>query len=316
MQNYITDILLGVAVGDAIGVPAEFRSREHLSVRPMTDIMGHGSHNQPAGTWSDDTSLTLALADALCEDFDLQRIADNFVAWKFGNKFTARGEVFDIGITTRNSIYNLRQGVSPTLAGADDETQNGNGSLMRILPLLAYIKDKPMSERFEITKEVSSITHGHIRAAMACFYYLEFARKLLEQKDKFQIYKELQTEVKDFFQKKNLSAKEIDCFRRLLEQDIADFPDTMIHSSGYVIHSLEASIWCLLTTINYKDAILDAVNLGEDTDTTAAITGGLAGLLYGADSIPQHWLLMLARREYIEDLGEKLFETLKPIKYL
>jgi ADP-ribosylglycohydrolase len=179
---------------------------------------------------------------------------------------------------------------------------------MRILPLLAYIKDKPINERFEITKDVSCITHGHIRAAMACFYYLEFARKLLEQKDKFQIYKELQTEIKAFFEEKNFPQKEIDCFKRLLEQDIFDFPDTMIHSSGYVIHSLEASIWCLLTTINYKDAILDAVNLGSDTDTTAAITGGLAGLLYGADSIPQHWLLMLARREYIKDLGVKMFE--------
>jgi ADP-ribosylglycohydrolase len=80
MQNYITDILLGVAVGDAIGVPVEFRSREYLSVRPVVDIIGYGSYNQPPGTWSDDTSLTLALADALCEDFDLQRIADNFVA--------------------------------------------------------------------------------------------------------------------------------------------------------------------------------------------------------------------------------------------
>lgn len=308
MQNYITDILLGVAVGDAIGVPVEFKSRENLTVRPVTDIMGHGSHNQPAGTWSDDTSLTLALADALCEDFDLQRIADNFVAWKFGNEFTARGEVFDIGITTRNSIYKLRQGISPTLAGGNFEDENGNGSLMRILPLLAYIKDKPITERFDITKDVSCITHGHIRAAMACFYYLEFARKLLEQKDKFQIYKELQTEVKDFFLKKNLPQKGIDCFKRLLDQDIFDFPDTMIYSSGYVIHSLEASIWCLLTTNNYRNAILDAVNLGEDTDTTAAITGGLAGLLYGAATIPAHWLLMLARREYIEDLGEKLFE--------
>jgi ADP-ribosyl-[dinitrogen reductase] hydrolase len=310
MKNYITDILLGVAVGDAIGVPVEFKSREYLSVRPVLDMIGYGSYNQPAGTWSDDTSLTLALAEALCEDFDLQRIADNFVSWKFGNQFTARGEVFDIGITTRNSIYNLRQGVSPTLAGGNFEDENGNGSLMRILPLLAYIKDKPIDERFEITKNVSCITHGHIRSAMACFYYLEFARKLLEQKDKFQIYKELQTEIKVFFEEKNFPQKEIGCFKRLLEQDIFDFPDTMIHSSGYVIHSLEASIWCLLTTINYKDAILDAVNLGSDTDTTAAITGGLAGLLYGADSIPQHWLLMLARREYIKDLGVKMFEKL------
>ncbi len=306
-NNYIKDILLGVAVGDAIGVPVEFRSRTYLNAYPVIDVMGYGTHEQPPGTWSDDTSLTLALADALCEGLDIEQVAKNFVAWYYENQFTARGEVFDIGNSTRNAIRNLWAGVKPEKAGDYTEDTNGNGSLMRILPLLAYIKDLPIEERFDWTRKISSITHGHIRSVLACFYYLEFARKLLTNKDKFLIYNELKTEINDFFQQKNISDKEKHEFRRLLREDIGDFPSEMINSSGYVIHSLEASIWSLLTTTNYKNAILEAVNLGEDTDTTAAITGGLAALFYGADTIPEHWLLVLARREYIEEMGERLF---------
>ena len=308
MQNYIKNLLLGVAVGDAIGVPAEFRSRESLAARPITDVIGYGTHHQPPGTWSDDTSLSLALADGLLQSFDLHHIANNFTAWYYDNKFTAHGHVFDVGIATRGALYNIKQGIQPTLAGGISEYDNGNGSLMRILPLLIFIKDKPIDDRYEYTRLVSVITHGHVRSVMACFYYLEFARQLLEGKDKFLIYKDLQSEISVFFEEKNIAKSEIALFKRLLKEDIFDFPDTMIHSSGYVLHSLEASIWCLLTTDSYQNAILDAVNLGEDTDTTAAITGGLAGLLYGAENIPAHWLLVLAKRTYIEDLAEQLFQ--------
>ena len=308
MQNYIKNLLLGVAVGDAIGVPAEFRSRESLSFRPIADITGYGSHHQPPGTWSDDTSLTLALADGLLQSFDLQHIANNFTAWYYDSKFTAHNNVFDVGIATRNAIYNIKQGTSPTLTGGTNDYDNGNGSLMRILPLLIFVKDKPIHERYEYTHLVSAITHGHVRSVMACFYYLEFARQLLQGKDKFSIYKDLQSEISIFFEEKNIAKSEIALFKRLLKENIYEFPDTMIHSSGYVLHSLEASIWCLLTTDSYQNAILDAVNLGEDTDTTAAITGGLAGLLYGAENIPAHWLLVLAKRTYIEDLAEQLFQ--------
>lgn len=306
-HNYIKDIILGVAVGDALGVPVEFKSRESLSVYPITDMIGFGTHHQPAGTWSDDTSLTLALADALTQGFDLQRIADNFVTWRYQAAFTAHDKVFDIGIATSNAIYDLAKGVEPHRAGSTDEGDNGNGSLMRILPLLAYIKDMPIQERYEHTRLVSAITHGHIRSVMACFYYLEFARKLLQTKDKYQIYSELKMEMSGFFQKNNFPESEIKVFRRLLEEDIFEYPDNMIRSSGYVVHTLEASIWCLLTNHNFETSVLEAVNLGSDTDTTGAITGGLAGLLYGHQSIPKNWLNVLAKKEYLEEVAEKLF---------
>jgi ADP-ribosylglycohydrolase len=166
--------------------------------------------------------------------------------------------------------------------------------------------DKPINERFEITKQVSSITHGHIRSIIACFYYLEFARQLAEQRDKFEIYSNLKTEVSDYLNLISIHPKEIKLFDRILKHNIHTVSEDKIYSSGYVLHTLEASIWCLLTTDNYKDAVLKAVNLGDDSDTTGAVTGGLAGLLYGFDSIPTEWIEQLAKQEEIDYLAERM----------
>ena len=301
-ENIMT-ALFGFAVGDALGVPVEFRNREDLKTMPVTDMVGYGTHNQPAGTFSDDSSLTFCLAEALIGGYDLQRIADNFINWKEKNFWTARGNVFDIGNTTSAAIQRLKDGVQPDLAGGFDETENGNGSLMRILPLLFYIKDMPVNDRFRVTKEVSSITHAHVRSVIACFYYLEFARLIVEGKEKTEIYFLLQDQMISFLNEMSINPDEISLFDRLLKQDIANLPEDEIHSTGYVIHTLEASIWCLLTTNSYQSAVLKAVNLGEDTDTTGAVTGGLAGLIYGFHSIPVDWSGRLARRFDIEDLA-------------
>jgi ADP-ribosylglycohydrolase len=304
----IKSAFFGVAVGDALGVPVEFNSRQDISKNPVKDMIGYGTYNLPAGTWSDDSSLTFCLAEALTQDFDLSIIGRNFVKWYHENYWTPHGHVFDIGITTRKAIERLANGERPDLAGGFDVSSNGNGSLMRISPLLFYLLDKPVGERFEITKQVSSITHGHIRSVVSCFYYLEFARQLFDRKDKFEIYKNLQTEVTNHLTSLSINPAEVALFDRLLKQDIHEMTDENIFSSGYVLHTLEASIWCLLTTDNYKDAVLKAVNLGEDTDTTGAVTGGLAGLLYGLDSIPTTWLKQIAKYDDIEKLAERLDE--------
>ena len=165
-RDFYKDVLFGVAVGDALGVPVEFRSRESIAQKPVTDMIGFGTHDQPPGTWSDDSSLTFCLADVLADKYDLQNIANSFVNWLYDELWTARGEVFDVGIATRAAIERVLRKTRPDLAGGFDESSNGNGSLMRILPLLFYIKDKPVDERFTITKAVSSITHGHVRSAL------------------------------------------------------------------------------------------------------------------------------------------------------
>ncbi len=302
----IKSALLGVAVGDALGVPVEFNSRQTISKNPVTDMIGYGTYNLPAGTWSDDSSLTFCLAEALTQDFNLNKIGQNFVKWIHENYWTPHGHVFDIGIVTRQAISRLAKGEKPELAGGFDETDNGNGSLMRILPLLFYLLDKPIIERYNITKKVSSITHGHIRSVIACFYYLEFAKQILEGKNKFEIYNNLQIEISNHLTSLEINPTEIAKFDRLLKGDIAKLNEDEIHSSGYVLHTLEASIWCLLTTNNYKEAVLKAVNLGSDTDTTGAVTGGLAGLLYELNDIPTNWLKQIARKDDIKNLAERL----------
>lgn len=270
------------------------------------DMMGYGTYNQPAGTFSDDSSMTFCLAESLTHDFDLNHIAQNFVKWRDENYWTARGEVFDIGIATNQALTRLANGEQPEFAGSFSSDSNGNGSLMRILPLLFYIKDLPIAQRYHITKQISSITHGHIRSVITCFYYLEFAREILLGREKFDIYKKLQIEIPDFLASISINQFEISLFDRLLKYDISKLKEEEIASSGYVLHTIEASIWCLLTTDNYKDSTLKAVNLGEDTDSTAAVLGGLSGLLYGFDSIPKSWIDQIARKEDIENLAERL----------
>lgn len=307
LSESIKSALLGVAVGDALGVPVEFKDREFLKKHPITDLIGYGTHNMPPGTFSDDSSLTFCLAEALTEDFNLNTIASKFVEWYYFGYWSARGDVFDIGNATQDAIIRIRSGVNPELAGNDDSRSNGNGSLMRILPLVFYLLDKEdRQERFEITNLVSSITHRHIRSVIACYYYLEFARKLLEGKDGFRIYRDLKNEVPEILFDKKVPTIEIAHFDRLFKENIFELPEEKIYSSGYVLHSLEASIWCLLTTENYESAVLKAVNLGEDTDTTAAITGGLAGILYGFDAIPATWKKELAKEKDIANLSERM----------
>ncbi|OLY90906.1 ADP-ribosylglycohydrolase [Cnuella takakiae] len=320
LQTAIRSALFGLAVGDALGVPVEFRSRASIAANPVVDMRGYGTHNQPPGTWSDDSSLTFCLAEALLNGYDLHRIADAFSQWYRDGLWTPHGQVFDIGIATADALYQYQQGCPPLLAGGADELSNGNGSLMRILPLLFYTHSKPIEERFAFTAQVSSITHRHIRSIVGCFYYLEFARGILYGRTAKDIYQQLQNDLPAFLLQQGVAIDEINQYHRLLQQDITLLPGAEIHSSGYVVHTLEASIWCLLTTRNYSEAVLKAVNLGEDTDTTGAICGGLAGLLYGFEQIPGAWLQVLARKKDIEALARSfaavVFETYKVSKTL
>ena len=234
-NNYtekIKSVLLSVSVGDALGVPFEFFDREDLKRNPVTKMRGYGTHNQPKGTFSDDSSLTFCLAEALTNPYDLNIIAQNFIKWYTQGYWTAHGEVFDLGNATRHAIYRLMNGVKPELAGGMEASDNGNGSLMRISPLVFYLKDKDISERYELTKQVSAITHGHIRSIVACFYYIEFARLLLMGKNKFEAYCELQSVLPSFLYSLKVDSTEINLFDRLFKGNIYELPESEIESSG------------------------------------------------------------------------------------
>ncbi len=303
----IHSALFGVAVGDALGVPVEFKSRTFLKGNPVTQMMGYMCWDQPPGTWSDDSSLTFCLSESLSKDFDIEHMGLIFVKWMQEGYWGAHNKVFDIGGTTRYSLARIVKGESAKYSGNLFEEDNGNGSLMRILPLAFYLKnEKDINIIFQKAKEVSSITHGHFRSVFACFIYVVYALELLKEKGKFEAYYQTKIILEDFILNKDFNKKEIQLFDRILKGNINDLEEDQIYSSGYVLHSLEASLWCVLNSSSYSETVLKAVNLGEDTDTTGAIAGGLAGLIYGYDAIPTEWINVLARKEDITKLGDKL----------
>lgn len=313
-SNKITDSLIGLALGDALGVPYEFSSRDKMKNSPATGMIGYGTHNQPEGTWSDDSSLAFCLAESLVDGYDLKDIAQKFIWWKRQAYWSARGEIFDIGMTTSRAISRLEKILNNDYPEEltrqkfqGQENDNGNGSLMRIMPLLFYIKGKPIKEQFEIVWDVSALTHRHIRAAMSCMIYLKLAENLLDGQDKFQAYSDMRKEIKAFWEEIAFSHEERIHFEKVIQNDILQTPIDDLLSGGYVIEVLESSIWFFLSKENYVDTVLGIINIGHDTDTSATIAGGLAGLYYGLEDIPMYWVASLARMEDIFDLGERLF---------
>lgn len=295
-------LLLGIAVADALGVPVEFKKRGSFHVDGMT---GYGTYNLPPGTWSDDTSMTLALADALLpEDLNLDGLAYRFIQWRDNATFTPYGQTFDVGNATNRAIDRLRKGIAPENAGGRDERDNGNGSLMRIAPLVFYMFNRPARERYEITRKVSAITHAHPVAVTACFIFIDFLNLIARGRSKKAAYVELQA---DFaYYKRFLDENAFAKFDRILNNDITRLEEKDIKSDGYVVNTLEAAIWAFLTTENYRQAVLKAVNLGEDTDTVGAVAGAMAGLYYGLKDIPEEWLDKLVKREEIQDIAIRM----------
>nr|WP_315033260.1 ADP-ribosylglycohydrolase family protein [uncultured Chryseobacterium sp.] len=307
MENKVKAGIIGVCIGDALGVPVEFKDRDYLKRFPVKEMQEFGSHNQPKGTWSDDSSLTLCLAEVLTKGYDLEKIGQSFVQWNRYGHWTAHGRLFDIGGTTREAIARLIKGESARFSGNIFEEDNGNGSLMRILPLAFYLKNEDNLEKiYKTVKEVSTITHGHFRSVFACFIYVIFAIQLIKEKSKSEAYAYIQKTSLEYAEKQWFSLSEVALFDRVLKNNISDYSEDEIRGSGYVLHSLEASLWCFLNSESYSEAVLKAVNLGEDTDTTGAITGGLAGIYYGFENIPQEWIGELVRKDDIEKLCEKL----------
>ncbi|NQX84662.1 MAG: ADP-ribosylglycohydrolase family protein [Flavobacteriaceae bacterium] len=318
MKTNVHNALFGLAIGDALGVPVEFKTRAYLKQFPVKTMMAYGTHHQPKGTWSDDSSLAFCLAETLSENYDINAVGQKFVQWKDEQIWTPHGKVFDIGIQTRSAITYLSHIFRKSdydaityLKYETDEYTNGNGALMRILPLLFYIKNKSIDEQFDIIKEVSSLTHGHIRSALSCLIYLKLAEHIVNGLSLEKAYNATRIIIKEFFCDNKISDYEVNMFSRLVDYDISLLDENQIKSSGYVLHTLEASFWCLLNSKSYEETVLKAVNLGEDTDTTGAVTGGLGGLVYGYEAIPNEWINALARKDDITNLCDKLYNNLK-----
>lgn len=313
-MNPITTALLSLSVADAIGVPVEFQSREELDANPVTDIRGYGTYNQPPGYFSDDSSLAFGLAESLATgSFDLKDQAVRLINYKAHGYWTPADEVFDIGMTTSRAIENLAvilrsgdDGALKTLRESARESDNGNGTLMRIFPLYAYLRDRPRAFWFEDIWLHSALTHGHIRSAFCCFLYLRICAHLLASEPLREALQMARRETVDVMTIHDTAPAEHAALEKLLTADFSKLARTQVQGNGYVVKALEAALWSLFNANNYRDTVLNAVNLGEDTDTTACIAGAPAALLYGVDSIPANWLEALARRDDIIDLGNRL----------
>jgi ADP-ribosylglycohydrolase len=295
--------LFGFCVGDALGVPVEFSTRDERKRDPIKEMRAYGTYHQPFGTWSDDTSLTLCLIESINNHYSVQRVADNFMKYYKYGYLTPYCEVFDIGKSTKNAIDKMIHGVEPVDCGGKTEQDNVNGSLMRVLPLAYYVKNMLPIKQIEIVEEVSSLTHSHKRSKLACIFYIEFVINLLNGNKKDEAYKNTIEFVKKYC--KEIYSEEIENYRRILDGTIASYNEEQIKSSGYVIETIEAALWSFLTTDSYNEAVLKAINLGGDTDTIAAIVGGMAGTYYGFQSIPDNWVQNLARKEEIYEMLTK-----------
>ncbi len=310
--------VFGVVTGDALGCPVQFRAREEVQALPVRGMRGHGTFDLPAGTWTDDSSLTLALLSAIADtgDIDLKYVMDNFVDWLDNGGFTPFGESFDIGWGTMRSIRDYKHRHDPKRCGRDEVTSNGNGSLMRILPACLYAHSKGLSDKdaMRLVSQVGSLTHAHIRANIACGLYYFMAQAILT--GEVSLREKLRQGLTKGFRwyDENLydCGGDLPAYARLRDLDaFAALPEKDIRSTGYVVDTLEAAVWCLMTTDTFEDALLKAVNLGYDTDTVGAVAGGLAGLSYGYDAIPPAWLSELQRKDWIDGICRRAAQALE-----
>ena len=310
-MSIVKDSLYGFIVGDAMGVPVEFEDREKLINKPVTSMLGYGSHDVEAGVYSDDTSMTLATMDSIIKQngiINYNDIADKFCNWVNNNEYTATNKIFDIGMTTKYALIKyFNNKIDATMCGGTNINENGNGSLMRMLPIALYcfyknIKDD--NEIFTLVKNSSSITHAHDISILGCYIYVRYVISLLETKNKISSY--------NFIKKLDYSMfiEEVKLeYSRILFSDISTLNINDINSSGYVVDTLEAVFWIILNCSSYNESIIGAINLGGDTDTIGAITGSIAGILYGYDNISKRWISKLKNKDYIDEIIIKFENT-------
>lgn len=299
LSDRIEGGLWGSLVGDALGVPVEFSERAERRRDPVRDLRGYGTWSQPPGTWSDDGALLLCTAEALLDGLDPELAGERFLLWQRRGHLSAHGEVFDIGGATRLALSRLAAGVPAEEAGGTGAGDNGNGALMRILPVALRFHTSPPVELAGYAGRLAAVTHAHPRSRLACAFLCLLAQRLLAGSPALAAWRET---VVAFQEPLSAHPDEAVHFVRLMDPAFPQFREDAIVSGGYVIHTLEAALWCLLQGGTWAEIVLRAVNLGGDTDTTGCVAGGLAGVLQGRRSIPADWVGALPPHPGLEAL--------------
>lgn len=284
--------LLGLALGDAIGATVEFCPRG--SFAELTTIVGGGAHNLKAGQWTDDTSMAICLAESLisCNEFNAYDQMTRYYNWWKSGYNSSTGVCFDIGLTVKNALIKFNNTKNPYSVNISSHSA-GNGSIMRLAPIALYFYPS-LEQTLEFAAASSRTTHAAPEAIESCQllgYIIHRALNGDSKKDVLDASKQIFNE-----------SKVVDL--ALGKYQLKKINE--IKGSGYVINSLEAALWCFYKSTSYREAVLMAANLGDDADTTAAITGQLAGAYYGLDGIPKHWQDILYKGKEIKEIALKL----------
>ena len=318
-RNPVVDGLIGLAVGDAFGVPVEFLSREEVQKINLQDMVGvdsllsftsRWSELIPKGAWSDDTSMTIATMSSIIENYaqiDYDDIMYQFLRWWGIGEYSSLDFPFGLGLTIGKALDRYKKGTPAIQCGGTNIRDNGNGALMRMFPFSMYciLKNYSDEETLKLIRKAAGLTHGHEINAMSCFIYTLFLRECIRTRNPERAYNLVFSNAARYYVQL-FSEEAVQAHSILLNTNFnRSFDSNCIPESGYVVDSLAIAVYSVLKTNNYEDAIKTAVNFGYDTDTNAAITGSIAGPIYGIDQIPERWKNVLKKREELLHLGEQ-----------
>lgn len=300
----ITDCILGLAVGDALGVPYEFMRRDQVEAAADLRHMKASSsfHEQPPGAWSDDTAMCLASMDSLtrCRGFDAEDTMAAFLDWYRNAAYSSTGVAFGVGGTVSRALSSALHGVPALSCGRRGFRDNGNGALMRIAPISLWcaFRELPRDEEVQLVSDAGAVTHAHEISKLGCLIYTDYLKELIRGASKEQAYSFICRERYSL----RFTFSTVAVYDRILNGRLPELPRYKLAESGYVVNTLEAALWATLRTASYEEAVGESIRLGYDTDTLAALTGSLCGVLYGSESIPEAWRDELLKRSYLESL--------------
>lgn len=308
-RNRVRGMIYGLIVGDALGVPYEFNNRGAFECKGMS---GYGTYNQPKGSWSDDSSLTLITIEHINKGTTLNTLMDDYVKFVYEGYMTPNKECFDVGNTTMRAIENRkylkREGVECGLKGV---VSNGNGSLMRISPVVVKtIEEDDINNKLNIVRSYSSLTHRNEISILGCLIYILVLEEIIRGVLKEDILNKVYNKLLGIKEDKYLNCLD-EIYLNIFNGDVKEYKECYIRSDGYIKNTLEASLWIFLNSNEYRDSVLKAINLGGDTDTIGAVSGSLLGCYYGLGSINKDWVLELIGIEGIQKVVDEYITKIK-----
>lgn len=295
--------LTAVALGDALGLPIQFEKRENLLENPVDTMKPSAAFNLPQGTWSDDTSLSIASLLSLAMGFNLHDLMTRYSQWYHFGEYTPFGKSFGVGKTTAEAISRFDKGTPPEKCGGIGEMDNGNGALMRMMPLAFFILTDHQNYQFndevaQTIHEYTETTHRHPRSLVASGILTNVIIRIIQNPNKYAMLRAV-NEALDYYKGKDAFAAQTPYFKQLGDASFLRQPSANIQASPYVVDTLNTSFWCLMNSEQYFVAVKRAVNFGSDADTIGSITSMLASLLYAPVTFPVNWLRDLKGRDQI-----------------